>query len=140
MKVILRPTLKDMWLILMFFMFHSTYETIKDKNPLEAVINTPIALAEAPESTINDFIVEYSKTYNVPEKTLNRVIKAESNYDCEAKGDHGKANGISQFHKPTFEWLSKKEGEQLDYNSCQDQIKLLAWSIANGFGKHWTTY
>jgi soluble lytic murein transglycosylase-like protein len=133
-----------MWLILMFFMFRSSYDKIKNRNPLEAFIEPQITLADTlpdePEASIPSLIVKYSKLYQVSEKTMNRVIKAESNYDCEAIGDGTKAKGIAQFHAKTFDWLSKKMGEKLNYHSCADQIKLLAWSIANGYGKHWTTY
>ena len=36
--------------------------------------------------------------------------------------------------------LSKKLGEELDFNSSHDQIKLLSWSIANGYGRNWTAW
>lgn len=106
-----------------------TYERVK------CPINADLPLVEA-------YIERYSCEYDVDKKTIRLIIKGESNFSCNPKGhnDGGRAFGVAQFHKPTFQMFSKEMGEQLDYYSCHDQIKLLAWSIANGKGDHWTTY
>lgn len=93
--------------------------------------------------TIHDFIIIYSSEYEVSDKLLRRVIKAESNLKCNPRpGDGGRANGPAQFHRPTFDAFAKEFGEELDYHSCHDQIKLMAWAFAQGekYRWHWTTY
>ncbi len=82
----------------------------------------------------------FSDLYSVDYKLIDKVIECESEYKNNVCGDSGKSCGIGQFQKTTFNDLSKKMGEQLDYYSEHDQIKLLTWSIANGYGKNWTAY
>lgn len=45
-----------------------------------------------------------------------------------------------QYHKQSFENHAKLYGEELDYYSTYDQIKLGTWAIANGRGNEWTAY
>lgn len=63
-----------------------------------------------------------------------------SNYNPNAIGDGGRSRGIAQFQKESFNRLSRLMGEELDYNSPHDQIKLLSWSVANGHGREWTAF
>ena len=91
-------------------------------------------------SPINDLIAENSVIYDVPNSTLIKLFKCESDFRENAVGDNGLAYGIAQFHKQTFEAFAKQEGEKLNYHSTYDQIKLTAWAIANGYGDHWTCY
>lgn len=65
--------------------------------------------------------------------------------ECESggrkvKGDGGRAYNEFQFHKPTWDRMSKKMGEELDINSGYDQAKLATWAVANGYGREWTSY
>jgi len=69
-----------------------------------------------------------------------KVIECESNGIVTTIGDSGRSYGLAQFQKPTFNWMAKEFGEELDYKSPYDQIKLMTWAISKGYGSNWTTY
>lgn len=92
------------------------------------------------ELTVEEQINYYSKLYNTDSNLVSKVIQCESKGSNTAVGDGGLSRGIAQFQKPTFINLSNKLGEELDYTSSHDQIKLTVWSIANGYGRNWTAY
>ncbi len=85
-------------------------------------------------------IEKYSAEYGVPKKLATDIAACESSFRPDVYGDTGKAYGIYQFHKPTFELFSKKIGEDLDYYNVEDNIKLAMWAIANDKGRHWSCY
>lgn len=66
------------------------------------------------------------------------VISCESQWVETAVGDGGKAYGLAQFHKPTWEWLCKLSGKNLDYYNPQHQIELLSWALENNRSYLWT--
>ena len=87
----------------------------------------------------------FSDLFGVDNSLVKGMVQCESiNWNPQAKGDYknGKplAFGLFQYHKETFERHSKKFGEELDYYSSYDQIKLGTWAIANGYGREWTSY
>ena len=90
--------------------------------------------------TIEQQVTYFSELYGADTDIVEKVIQCESRGIVNAIGDSGRSIGIAQFQKPTFLMLSKKLGEELDFNSSHDQIKLLSWSIANGYGRNWTSY
>lgn len=92
------------------------------------------------ELTAEGQVIYFSNLYGIDANIITRVIDCESQWEHSAKGDGGRSNGIGQFQKSTFNRLSKLMGEELDYNSQFDQIKLLTWSIANGHGREWTSF
>ena len=94
---------------------------------------------EAPKG-IGEQIEYFATLYGTDSNLIKKVIECESDGDVSAVGDGGLSKGIGQFQKATFKELSKKMGEELDYNSSYDQIKLMTWSIANGYGRRWTAY
>lgn len=104
------------------------------------VIADPLEIVSPADMTIEGQINYYSEIYDVDSGIINKVIQCESRGSQSAVGDSGLSRGIAQFQKPTFINLSNKLGEELDYNSSHDQIKLLVWSIANGYGSNWTAY
>lgn len=113
---------------------------------LWACFNTP-ALAQAPEREVKDFSVKemisyFANYYGASEKEVYTTIKCESGFNPKAVGDGGKATGLAQYHKPTFDRFSKLLGEDLDYYSAHDQIKLTAMIFAKypQYKKHWTCY
>lgn len=69
-----------------------------------------------------------------------RVISCESGWIHESYGDNGKAYGLAQFHKDTFNWLAMLKGGRLNYYNAQDQFDLLVWAIENNYGYLWTCY
>lgn len=83
-------------------------------------------------------------TYKVSEldRLAAKIIMCESSCRHEGVyGDHGKAYGIAQFHRPTFNEFKKRAGRpDLKYKSEQDQIWLLKWALRNGLENHWTCY
>jgi hypothetical protein len=71
---------------------------------------------------------------------LYDIADCESKLDHNATGDNGRAFGILQFHKQTFDWLSRKAQVNGDYFSKRDQIALGLWAFDNGYGYLWTCY
>lgn len=75
------------------------------------------------------------------ERTKMEILKCESNFRHDVWGDNGRAYGIAQFHKPTFEWLKGLANMRcLEWKSEKDQIKLLDWALRNGYGKLWSCF
>lgn len=91
---------------------------------------TPIQLAD-----------KYAMQYGVDANILKKVMQCESGGNVNVKpGDGGRANGVMQFHEPTFYGYAKKLGVNMDYGSYEDQIHLAAYMISIGEGRQWTTY
>jgi hypothetical protein len=84
-------------------------------------------------SQIKQAISEISIKYNLNEAGLARLIKCESSFNHNQYGDSGRAWGILQFHKPTFEHFCKG-----DYKNIKDQLECGARMISEGLGFHWT--
>lgn len=112
--------------------------------PLVALSAKPIVTQDLEiipqELTIEQQINFYANLYNVDNTLVSKVIQCESQGNVNAVGDNGRSNGIAQFQEPSFNRLSRLMGEELDYTSPHDQIKLMVWSIANGHGREWTAY
>uniref|UniRef100_A0A6M3JN77 Transglycosylase SLT domain-containing protein n=1 Tax=viral metagenome TaxID=1070528 RepID=A0A6M3JN77_9ZZZZ len=70
----------------------------------------------------------------------DKIIQCESGGDNNAVGDNGKARGIAQFHRPTFDWLCRLSGKDLNYYNAQDQRELLVWALENGRGYLWSCF
>lgn len=104
----------------------------------QPVIAEPITIsANLPlEKQVELFSIVYGADSNI----IKKMIYEESGWKMSAVGDSGISRGIGQFQKSSFIRLSKLMGEDLDYNSSYDQIKLLVWSVANGHGREWTSY
>ncbi len=90
---------------------------------------------------ISALITAYAKEYGVSKKLALDIAQCESNTRGNVFGDHGKAYGTYQFHKPTFKEFSKKMGDEtLDYYNNEDNIKLAMWALANNKEYHWSCY
>lgn len=101
--------------------------------------------ANAPERSISEYtnieLVSYFATlYGANRGQLEGVINCESGWRPTVYGDGGHAYGLLQFHKPTFEMWEKQMGEDMDYYSSFDQIKMGAWAFSKGYTSHWTCY
>lgn len=98
------------------------------------------------KGVLNDYktlVGFYAAKYGVDVDVLSRVIMCESGFRHDGVfGDSGKAYGIAQFHKPTFEMWNKERGVDLDYYNLEDQLDLMAWAFSKGelYKKHWTCY
>ena len=82
----------------------------------------------------------FADLYGVDSRVVSKVIDCESNGIHESVGDGGRSKGIGQFQEATFLRMEKKLGEDLNYNSSYDQVKLLTYAISQGWGREWTTY
>lgn len=86
-------------------------------------------------------VTYFSNLYGGDSRVALSVMKCESSGSHSAKGDGGRSNGIFQFQKSTFERMEKDFGEDLNYTSRYDQIKLASWAIANPkYQNEWTAY
>lgn len=90
--------------------------------------------------TPTEYADKYTLQYGVDPVIFKKVMKCESSNNPKAVGDGGRAKNVLQFHRPTFDGYAKKLGEELDYNSYHDQIKLGAYMFSIGEQKHWTCY
>jgi hypothetical protein len=73
-------------------------------------------------------------------KLIDCLIKCESGYDPNIKGDHNLAFGILQFHFETFKEYSDKYGLELDYKNPVHQIVLCDLMLQENFKnltRHW---
>ena len=105
-----------------------TFPTLTAEEPYPAIHSPKTAyMLLGQEISVHMGIIPYQ---------VKGVLKAESNYNPTAVGDHGLAYGIAQFHKPTFNQYEKlyftATGNHLEYESSTDQITLLCWM--------WKTY
>lgn len=95
--------------------------------------------------SIPELIQVFSIKYNVSPKLLSKVIECESQFNPKAfhKDDGGKGKhsvGLLQFQKTTFDLWSAKLGEELDYYSYHDQIKLASYMWSKGQAGQWTCF
>ena len=105
-----------------------------------------VEIIEPPLDTLTpvEVIQRYSKLYGTDPVLIEKVML------CESSGNPNAVNrnepnkvlsvGIMQFQEPSFNYLEKQMGEDLDFYSAHDQIKLATWSIANGKGNNWSCY
>lgn len=97
--------------------------------------------------TPKQMISLYAQKYGASETELMRVAKCESNFNPKAihynDGGKGKHSfGIYQYQESTFRNFSKLAGEEYDYYSYLDQIKLTAQIFAEypSLKNHWECY
>jgi len=107
-------------------------------------VSRPLVLAEnipVPQD-VPGMIAYYSQVYGANSAELLNVAKCESGLRTNVYGDGGYAFGVMQFHEQTFDLWSKQFGEELDYHSANDQIKLATWAFAQGnsYKLHWTCF
>lgn len=113
-----------------------------------------IAIAEAPQITLSQLRqqTEWSDTdillgiklsceeYDFDYHTLMKDLAwKESNYGQTTRcGDNGKACGLYQFHKNTWDgFLSEFNKIGFDYNNNIDQIEITILALKKGYWKSW---
>ena len=105
------------------------------------VIAEPIEIVIPSELTVDGQITYFSNLYQADEPLIRKVIDCESGYNHNSSSDNGYSNGIMQFQKATFFRMSKLFGEELDYNSKYDQLKLGIWALSKPeLAREWTSY
>ena len=88
-----------------------------------------------------DLIETFSKKFGADPKIVKAVVRCESGGDHKTIGDGGHSKGVLQFQEETFYRMADKFGEDLDYTSKYDQIKLGTWALAQEeYASEWTTY
>ena len=99
------------------------------------------------EPTPKELISLYASQYGASETQLLKVASCESQFNPNAfhKNDGGKGKhsvGVFQYQESTFDQFDNLIGEDLDYYSYHDQIKLTAYVFAKypKLKSHWTCY
>ena len=107
----------------------------------------PVTHAEAPTRTVQEYSVQelakyFADYYGADYRDFYSTGWCESGWNPEAQGDGKRANNVLQIHQPTFNQWAKEMGEELDYNSTYDHIKVGAWAFAQGesYRRAWTAY
>lgn len=92
------------------------------------------------ELSINEQINYFADKYGVDSSLMKKIVQCESHGNVEALGDGKRAYGILQYHLASFQRHEELLGEDLDYYSSLDQLKLGTWAISQGYGREWTSY
>jgi len=96
---------------------------------------------EAPRSpilTFEEYAALAAKDTGMDGKKFTELIRCESRWDEEAKGDNGTSHGILQFKEATFDLFAKKYGlESADIENSYHQINLAALMLRDGYIAHW---
>ncbi len=121
-----------------------------------AATNTPVVPTTAPvtkepvtevrqlrqcdKECVTELIRDYAAVYGVDPDYAVAVAKCESELKTTAVGDGGRAHGVFQFHKPTFEMFAKKMGQtgMLEYRDTEDNINVAMWAFAHDKEDHWS--
>jgi len=119
--------------------------------PLGILLNQPITQDNSitePQIWDNpskiEVIEKYASEYNIDPVLIEKVMLCESSGNPNAINNHEPNNvpsvGIMQFQRKSFDYMSSKMGENLDFYSYHDQIKLATWAISNNMGRNWSCY
>lgn len=77
----------------------------------------------------------------IQKELIAKIIACESDGNSTAIGDNGKAYGIVQYHKATFEEHARKANlKNADWKNPKHQLYLLGWALNNNEGGKWTCY
>lgn len=86
-------------------------------------------------------VIYFSDLYGGDYKIALKVMECESGGNHKTTGDSGLSNGIFQFQKSTFLRMEREFGEDLNYSSQFDQIKLASWALAQPEkAREWTAF
>lgn len=105
---------------------------VKDVEAVETVRETPYSVFRHIETEC--YIYGISPDY------CFCIIQKESNFKANSVGDSGKAVGIAQFWKGTWESMRKQMGASTKDTriSAYDSIQTFAWALSKGYDSHWT--
>lgn len=91
--------------------------------------------------SIEGQVIYFSNLYGGDSDITLKVMECESSGKHSVVGDGGRSKGIFQFQKSTFERMERDFGEDLDYTSQFDQVKLASWALSQPeLAREWTTY
>ena len=83
------------------------------------------------------YAVERSVDESINTKKFLTLIDCESGWNKKAIGDNGKANGLAQFWRGTFDTYKKIYGLVGEYKNPLSQINLASSMISDGGIGHW---
>ena len=110
------------------FVTTALYKEYQDCKTVEK--STSISIAE-----IKERIADLSQKYGLDYDQFYTVVKCESHLKAQY-GDNGKAFGLAQFHKATFDGFCKGK----NYYNSFDQLDCMAQMFSQGFAYHWTCF
>ena len=109
-------------------------DTLEYSHPVPLVVAT-----RGPKPAAIRGYAEYAaENAGLAPSTIRDLIRCESEWKLDAKGDNGASHGILQFKVPTFELYTKKyELDGYDIENPFHQIDLAALMIKDGYIYHW---
>lgn len=91
--------------------------------------------------SVTDQVIYFSNLYGGDSEIALKVMDCESGGNHSVVGDGGRSRGIFQFQKSTFERMERGLGENLNYTSQFDQIKLASYALSHDeLAREWSTY
>jgi hypothetical protein len=134
------------WIIVLIIILYFTTGYARGINLMYDIQSQEQAL-QASTIDLEAMTVPELINHTAPENatTLSRVAWCESSHNPSAihynDGGKGKHSvGILQFQEATFLHYEKEIGEDLDYYSSYDQIKVANYMLEKGQGRQWTCY
>jgi hypothetical protein len=112
-----------------------TSKTSTTLTPIKTVKLSIPSLIVPTIAQIKQHIADVSQKYGLDYDQLSSVIQCESAFNSVKYGDKGKAFGVAQFHKATFdEYCSGNY-----YNSI-DQLNCMAKMFSTGGAGNWSCF
>lgn len=97
-----------------------------------------LPLEERKAMDIREFAERAAREAGLRTDLIQNLIRCESEWKLDAKGDNGASHGILQFKTPTFALFSKKYGlGDLEIENPYHQIELASLMIRDGYIIHW---
>lgn len=117
-----------------------TTEDIPNYTPpkIESASKTTIIshkIALEPSDYIKTIISSNAEKYNVDSIILTNVIKCESSFVTNARGDGGHSRGLAQIHNIYHPEVTDEMADNPEF-----AIDFMAKNIASGKGSQWTCY
>lgn len=104
-------------------------------------IAEPVEIVNPVNLSLDEQIVYFSNLYQVDVSLVRKVIECESGFSNTVVGDSGLSRGIFQFQRSTFYRMAKILGEDLNYESQYDQLKLGIYAMSKPeLAREWTSY
>lgn len=86
-------------------------------------------------------VIYFSNLYGGDAEVALKVMECESGGNHQVTGDGGRSNGIFQFQRSTFNRMEKILGEDLNYDSQFDQVKLASFALSKPeLAREWTAF
>jgi hypothetical protein len=105
------------------------------------VIAEPGEIINPVNLTVDEQIYYFSNLYQVDVSLIRKVIECESGGNHSSIGDNNLSRGILQFQRATFQRMAKLYGEDLNYESQYDQLKLGIYALSKPeLAREWTSY